>query len=255
MHLPIGYNLPLTPGRDGFDPSLTLEYSSSFRNGPFGWGWRMAMPFIGRSTTPEMPRYRDSDDDTFTIDGAELVPALRNNGAWVDDRFTVGEYLVQRYRRRIESKHDRIERWQHQPSGLTHWRVTDANNVTSLYGSTDEGRESDPGASNKTLRWLLNERFDDRGNIIRYTYKRENLDNVDVASGVERHRKNRPDAQGGARYIKRIQYGNAAPHDRTEWHYEVVFDYGDHDDELPGPQRNTQVGRSVRPLFRQPSWF
>lgn len=168
-----------------------------------------------------------------SFDHEELVAASRANGGWVDDRFVLGDYLVQRYRRRLETCHDRIEHWVHQPSGQTHWRVIDRNNVTSLYGSTDETRVCDPSDPTRVARWLLAERFDDRGNIMRYGYKRENIDGVDLSSVFERGRRDDPDAHGGMRYLKRIQYANSAPHDRFNWHYEIVFDYGEHDTDNP----------------------
>jgi YD repeat-containing protein len=223
------YPVPVTPGRADFGPALTLQYDSSLRNGPFGWGWNLSLPYIGRRLTPHLPQYLDDVDDVCVIFdaeqsdpacGTELVPALRNGDAWVDDQFDVGDYLVRRYRRRFESGRQRIERWQHRPSGQVHWRVTDAGNVTSLYGVTTESREFDPDVPNHVLRWLLSDRFDDRGNAIRYVYSSDN--------------------RGAVRYIKRIQYANAAPFDRDEWHYQIVFDYGDHDDSLPAYEPSQQ---------------
>jgi YD repeat-containing protein len=220
------YRLPLRipHGRNGFTPDLALTYNSSRRNSPFGWGWQLRVPDISRSVWPTMPKYVDGVD-VFTLAGDDLVPALRVSGGWIDDRFTVGEYSVQRFRRRYEGPHDRIERWTHQPTNQTHWRVIDAHNVTSQFGTNDESRVADPSDPTKVLQWLLTEQFDDRGNIIRYTYKRETLDRVDGA----------PNA---TRYLKKIQYANAEPHDRSAWHFEVVFDYGDHDSDDPAPSES-----------------
>jgi YD repeat-containing protein len=217
------YRLPLRipRGRDNFTPDLSLTYNSARRNSPFGWGWQLRVPSISRSVWPDMPKYAD-ETDVFALSEDELVPALRVSGGWIDDRFTVGEYVVQRFRRRYEGPHDRIERWTHQPSSQTHWRVIDANNVTSQFGTNDESRVADPGDPTRVLQWLLTEQFDDRGNIIRYTYKRETVERVDGS----------PNA---TRYLKKIQYANAQPHDRAAWHFEVVFDYGDHDNDDPAP--------------------
>lgn len=215
------YRLPLRipQGRDNFTPDLALTYNSSRRNSPFGWGWRMRVPNISRSVWPAMPKYSD-ETDIFTLADDQLVPALRVSGGWIDDRFTVGEYVVQRFRRRYEGPHDRIERWTHQPSSQTHWRVIDADNVTSQFGTNDESRVADPSDPTRVLQWLLTEQFDDRGNIIRYSYKRETFERADGT----------PNA---TRYLKKIQYANAQPHDRSAWHFEVVFDYGDHDNDDP----------------------
>jgi YD repeat-containing protein len=242
------YRLPLhiPRGRNNFTPDLALTYNSSRRNSPFGWGWQLQVPDISRSVWPSMPKYADGID-VFTLSGDELVPALRVSGGWIDDRFTVGEYAVQRFRRRYEGPHDRIERWTHQPTNQTHWRVIDANNVTSQFGTNDESRVADPSDPTKVLKWLLTEQFDDRGNIIRYTYKRETLERIDGT----------PNA---TRYLKKIQYANAEPHDRGAWHFEVVFDYGDHDNDDPSPvESHTWAARpdkysSNRGAFTQ-QWF
>ncbi len=222
-----------TPGRQGIEPELALSYRSDRGNGPFGLGWSVDLPSVGRRNAPEVPRYGDFDDDTFEVGEDELVPALRVSGGWIDDRFTVGEYLIQRYRRRYESAHERVERWVHAPTGQVHWRVVDRNNVTSLFGTSDESRVSDASDRTRIGRWLLAERFDDRGNIMRLSYKAEDLEGVDFDRASERHRADQSDSKGGARYIKRIQYGNASPHDRDNWLLEVVFDYGEHDTKAP----------------------
>ena len=42
--------LPITPGRSGFAPQLSLSYDSGAGNGPFGFGWSLAVPSISRKT-------------------------------------------------------------------------------------------------------------------------------------------------------------------------------------------------------------
>ena len=53
--------LAISPGRNGFGPKLSLEYSSGNGNGIFGLGWQLAMPRITRKTEKGLPRYDDSD--------------------------------------------------------------------------------------------------------------------------------------------------------------------------------------------------
>src|SRR5688572_14494090 len=60
--------LPLTTGRFGFTPTLALVYHSARRNSPFGHGWSLDVPSIARRTWPDVPRYRDADDDTFVLE-------------------------------------------------------------------------------------------------------------------------------------------------------------------------------------------
>jgi hypothetical protein len=232
--------LRIPKGRSDFTPSLELTYDSRRGASVFGLGWEVDVSSVARSLGNGTPRYNDTDD-SFELDHAELVVALRSNGGWVDDRFEVGEYSVLRYRRRNESSFERIERWVHQPSGQTHWRSVDCENITSLYGISDSTRVSDPTDSTKIVEWLLAERFDDKGNVVRFVYKPEDL--AGVSDAVLLGSKNA--GRGAARYLKRVLYGNVAPHDRGPWHFEVVFDYGEHDDIDPTPRESHTW--SVRP--------
>ena len=47
-----------SPGRAGFGPSLSLSYDSGSGNGPFGLGWKMALPAITRKTDKGLPAVR-----------------------------------------------------------------------------------------------------------------------------------------------------------------------------------------------------
>ncbi|PRQ06642.1 SpvB/TcaC N-terminal domain-containing protein [Enhygromyxa salina] len=68
---------------------------------------------------------------------------------------------------------------------------------------------------------------DDRGNIIVYEYKQEDLAGVDVNAPEERPRLANDGVQA-QRYLKRIKYGNATPFVAGGWLFEVVLDYGEH---------------------------
>jgi len=64
-------------GRTDFDPQLSLSYDSGAGNGPFGFGWSLALPSITRKTDKGLPRYRDGhgdgddkDSDVFLLSGA-----------------------------------------------------------------------------------------------------------------------------------------------------------------------------------------
>jgi hypothetical protein len=80
--------IPLSPGRSGFGPQLSLFYDSGIDNGPFGFGWRLSLPSITRRTDKGLPRYDDAPrmadtraTDIFLLSVAEdLVPVLVRNG-------------------------------------------------------------------------------------------------------------------------------------------------------------------------------
>src|SRR5450759_711237 len=70
--------LPVSPVRQGFSPSLNLSYNSGSGNGIFGLGWSMDLPAITRKTDKGLPRYLDNiESDVYMFSGAEdLVPYL-----------------------------------------------------------------------------------------------------------------------------------------------------------------------------------
>jgi hypothetical protein len=225
--------------RQRFDPQLAISYDSGSGNGPFGLGWNLSTPRITRKTDKGLPIYQDNEEsDIFILSGAEdLVPVLVENGGEFtrhgQSRTIDGNtYLVQRYRPRIEGLFARIERWADQQTGAIHWRSISRDNVTTLYGRTDESRIADLDDPLRIFSWLICESYDDRGNAILYRYKSEDSANV-ILSRV--HERNRTEASRSAnRYLKRILYGNQTPRQsgedlsaRTDWMFEVVFDYGE----------------------------
>ena len=240
------FSIPIytSPGRAGFGPELSLQYSTGNGNGPFGMGWQLSLPRITRKTEKGLPLY--TDDDVFVMSGAEdLVPFLRRSGqnpdAWEPHVTTLEPYTITRYRPRTEGLFARIEKWTAK-DGDVHWRATTKSNVTSIYGRSSTARIAHPEHSDKVFEWLLEESFDARGNHILYEYIQE--DPTLELEGL--HERNRSYTQA---YIRRILYGNspdgladakkcgpervATDHAhplltrQRHYHFEVLFDYGD----------------------------
>ncbi|WP_280524076.1 SpvB/TcaC N-terminal domain-containing protein, partial [Enhygromyxa salina] len=136
-------------------------------------------------------------------------------------------HLIHRFQPRVESGFARIERWRSKATREVFWKTIAPDNVTSYYGKTAAARVADPAFPNHVFSWLLEESHDDRGNIVVYEYKQEDLAGVDVNATEERPRL--ADTPGQAqRYLKRIKYGNATPFVAAGWLFEVVLDYGEH---------------------------
>ncbi|MEQ1503073.1 MAG: SpvB/TcaC N-terminal domain-containing protein [Myxococcota bacterium] len=218
--------LPLTPGRGGFTPSLSLSYDSGTGNGPFGLGWKLSLPSIRRKTDRGLPQYRD-DIDVFVLSDAEdLVPI---SGAVRAD----GGFDVARYRPRVEGGFARIERWR-QSDGRVHWRTISRDHIRRTYGLADEARVVDPDDPRRVFEWLLEEEADERGNLIRYTYAAE--DSANVPAHPAEARRGTPGSGVAYRYPKRVSWGNTTD---SGFRFHLVFDYGDHDALDPGLSPST----------------
>ena len=63
------HSIPIatSPGRSGFGPTLSVQYSSGNGNGPFGLGWQLSIPRITRKTEKGLPRYDGTD--VFVMSG------------------------------------------------------------------------------------------------------------------------------------------------------------------------------------------
>jgi RHS repeat-associated protein len=249
--------IAVSPGRAGFGPALSLAYDSAAGNGPFGFGWGLRLPAITRKTDEGVPQYGGgADPDVFILGGAEdLVPELAGDPGDLESRRETrvafgATYEVSRYRPRIEGLFARIERWLSASDPAdTFWRSISRDNVTTWYGRTPESRVFDPADPRRTFSWLVCETHDGKGNVVSYGYKREDSQGIDA---MQLHERNRTDASRRAnRYIKRIRYGNRAPYFPdladsprtplpTDWCFEVVFDYGEHDAADPHPLHEPQ---------------
>ncbi|MFY9488838.1 MAG: SpvB/TcaC N-terminal domain-containing protein, partial [Solirubrobacterales bacterium] len=272
--------LATSKGRDGFGPALSLSYDSGAGNGLFGFGWSLSLAAVTRKTDKGMPRYLDQpgvDDletvDTFVLSGAEdLVPKLMLDAAGEVLRDAAGRprldeveidgYTVRRYRPRTEGLFARIERWTAIDGGDVHWRSISKENILTIYGGTSESRIADPADPRRIFSWLICETRDDRGNAAVYSYKQEDGTGVDLEQSNERNRGPRDGLKRGAnRHPKRIRYGNRVPlldasgrrphlipkatFDAADWMFEVVFDYGEHDRDLPDPDDDPDASNSV----------
>lgn len=259
--------LPLSPNRNGFTPSLSVSYNSGAGNSVLGIGWSLDVPSIQRKSDKKLPRYRDSpEEDTFMLAGAEdLVPEMEfKQNRWERVQLSPeesGGYAVQRYRPRIEGGYSRIERIYREDHGM-YWRVTTRDNVTTIFGRSDNCRIADPTDKTRIFQWLPELSFDDKGSVVVYHYKAEDASGMGNGEGLALHvfDANRLGENGqlrfANRYLKRVLYGNSSafypddaigvspydpplPGNDTSWHFELVLDYGEHHPDEPTPIENT----------------
>ncbi len=232
--------LPLSPGRGGFSPALSLSYNSGGGNSEFGLGWGLSLPSIQRKTDKKLPRYDDANNsDVFLLAGAEdLVPALDANGIPLPETYA-GNYRIRRFRPRIEGLFARIELIHNITKPGSWWRVTTRDNITTWYGLSAGSRLADPADPGRVFRWLPELVCDHKGNVQHYLYADEDLQ--DVGGPAERNHLNGA-APIANKYLKQVNYNNAVPWFSSNsnvygptppdtgigWTMQLVLDYGDH---------------------------
>ena len=210
--------IAISPGRSGFGPKLALTYNSGAGNGAFGFGWSMQLPAITRKTDKGIPQYNDAQNsDIFLLSGAEdMMPALvENKGEWVFDilsRSLYGQqYNVQLYRPRTEGMFARIERWANVAEASdVFWRTISKENITTWFGQTAESRIADPSDATRIFSWMISTSYDNKGNVIAYSYKAEDSSGVDLTQANERNRTIK--TRSAEHYVKFIHYGNRTPY-------------------------------------------
>lgn len=237
--------IALTPCRD-LSPQLSVDYSSGGGNGIFGLGFGLSLPEITRQTSKGIPKYDGSD--TFLFSGADyLVP---------DDTYlsvTMGPYQVTRYLSRTEGSFDRIEQWV-AAEGSSFWKVTTPDNLTYIFGKSDSARIVDPQNEARIFKWLLEETFDAKGNHILYQW--ESDDPAHLPQNLSEQNR----TQTANKYIGQLRYGNVAPiaesillaetPSEVQWHFEVVFDYGQYDFKGLKPDQPYQLPPDAQPRYR-----
>lgn len=221
--------LDLPPGRNGFQPRLSLGYSTGNGSGPFGLGWTLSLPGVSRKTAKGVPRYRDDasdaeERDTFILSGAEdLVPVSEPAPG------------VTRFRPRTEGLFARIDRIR--TPGQDSWRVASPDGLVSLYGSAlppsgDPAVLADPAAPARIFAWKLAETTDPFGNRIEYRYRRDR--------GIEGPR------TWDQLYLEEIRYVDFEEEGQTRFLVSVTFVY----EERPDPFSEYRAGFELRTRLR-----
>jgi RHS repeat-associated protein len=244
--------VPVSKGRNGLEPSLSLNYNSSSQNSIFGMGWSLGgSTFISIDTKNGLPKYDGTD--LYAFNGStQMVPQLVKVGINWEPRIDENpDYFIYYYRAKLEDAYIRFEKWVKKSNGKIHWRTRTKGNILSVYGLDDGGKTQIRSTENvdKVCMWLLEAQYDDTGNCIQYIYKEENADQVDDAVSYEHGRLRKFKKSGFAqKYLTGIRYGNsepilvdtAVPLTNT-WLFEIVFDFGEyenrpytHSQPLPG---------------------
>ncbi|WP_139487948.1 SpvB/TcaC N-terminal domain-containing protein [Brevibacillus dissolubilis] len=212
------YSIPIyaSPCRNA-EPTVQLTYSSTSGNGPFGMGFSLSLSLISRRTDKGIPRYENTD--LFLLDDEQLV-AVQTEVIEQDGSV----WNITRYRPRVEGAFSFIAFYQNATS--SYWKVITREQVTSLYGQSEETRIADPDDPTRVFQWLLEETCDAKGNKTLYQYQD---DQPQVASQLSITTSAHTLTRTSNRYLHSIAYGNYYDDQQNEkYAFEIVFDYGEY---------------------------
>jgi RHS repeat-associated protein len=136
-------NLGLPTGPNGLKPPISLQYSSSSGDGPFGIGWSLGTLMILRKITPSAAPPDPTATGTYSMTG-------------VGDLVDMGGG---RYRPTVDATGQLIEF----ANGF--WTVTDNRDNNFTLGSSASSQIGSPPAA-----WLLDSSSDSSGNTVKYTW-------------------------------------------------------------------------------------
>lgn len=228
------FSVPIAvpPGRNGFQPELTLGYSSGNGNGVFGMGWALGIPGVSRKTSKGIPVYSDKAD-IFILSGAEdLVPV------GVTQQTTSGVNWEQTtYRPRTEGLFARIIHHK-KSNGENYWEVRSKDGLISWYGSpglttNDPAVIANPEKRDSIFSWNLTKTEDPFGNVILYDYEHE----------IVVSEKGRSYDQ---LYLSKIRYAQYVSGLNTNYLCEVRFNYEERPDSFSGYKQGFEVRTTKR---------
>jgi RHS repeat-associated protein len=159
------YSIPIfvSPGTNGMQPNLSINYNSQAGDGLLGKGWSLT----GISAITRMPsnHYYDgivdavnfSSNDRFALDGQRLVSTNGNYGADGTEYQTIQENFAKVYSYGTSG------------NGPMWFKAVAKDGTVMEFGNTTDSRHQADGTSN-VLTWYINKITDLRGNYITFSY-------------------------------------------------------------------------------------
>ncbi len=209
--------ISLPAGRHGFQPELTLGFSTGQGNDVYGLGWKLSVPGVSRKTTDGVPHYNEAGrlphhrrEDVFILSGNEDLVVVDDS----DPRNV-------RYQPRTEGLFAEIV---HETSNGDEWRVRTKDGMTSVYRPAI----ADPDRPTKIFSWCLAETRDPFGNTVVYEY-------VSKPAGIGSRK-------WSEHLLKAIRYVNFQEAGATKYLVSVEFDHEDR----PDPFSDHRSGFEIR---------
>ncbi len=153
-------NLYLPPGRNGFTPSLSINYDSGNKSNDsiVGFGWNLSQYYISLNPRYGVDKMYETNEFVANtpLDNAEII----------DVNLTDSKHGI--YGAKIEVAFQKYEFLSNDT-----WKVTDKNGTQYFYGQTAASRQDDPNDSTRIYKWMLDEIRDTNGNWIKFDYYKD----------------------------------------------------------------------------------
>lgn len=209
--------ISLPAGRHGFQPELTLGFSTGQGNDMYGVGWKLSVPGVSRKTTDGVPHYNEPGrlpyhrrDDVFILSGNEDLVMVDDS----DPRNVL-------YKPRTEGLFAEIV---HETSNGNEWRVRTKDGMMSVYRPAI----ADPDRPSRIFSWCLAETRDPFGNTVVYEY-------VSKPAGIGSRK-------WSEHFLKAIRYVNFEEAGATKYLVSVEFDH----EGRPDPFSDHRSGFEIR---------
>jgi RHS repeat-associated protein len=177
------YSVPIVvpPGTAGFEPHLSLDYSSSGTNGPLGLGWSLgglsSIQRCGKTIAQDQVnnRINFSNTDRLCLDGQRLVLinlAMSDENYWASS----AEYRTEvesfsRIKTQIDGNGQRSFKVETKDGRVMSYGATDSSYVKAVISTVNSGLAApQPLAKSGAQSWAVDSIKDKSGNFIQITY-------------------------------------------------------------------------------------
>ncbi|SDG36968.1 SpvB/TcaC N-terminal domain-containing protein [Epilithonimonas hungarica] len=172
------FPIKLPAGRQGMQPSLSVNYNSDGGNGWMGMGWDLSVPAVTIDTRWGVPTYDQTvETELYTLGGEQLafeassgVYAMPNR----NEGFEKNRTSDRQFHPRIEGAYNKIIRKGTNPKDYV-WIVISKDGTRSYFGGDEAGIKQDyvlKDADGNIGHWALYKTVDTNKNYLEYFYDR-----------------------------------------------------------------------------------
>ncbi|MDC8100617.1 SpvB/TcaC N-terminal domain-containing protein [Chryseobacterium rhizosphaerae] len=170
------FPIKIPTGRQGVQPSLSVNYSSEGGNGWLGLGWDLSTPAISIDTRWGVPKYDGAKETEIYSFGGEQLTFKEGDKYVLPNRaegFDKERTAERQFYPRIEGAYHKIIRHGSSPSSYW-WEVISKDGTRNYFGGDGtavvENAVLRQSGTNNIGHWSLYKTIDTNGNYVKYNY-------------------------------------------------------------------------------------